>query len=212
MAELKPIARFIVPSRYQVEKWGRSEGDISVTAVTARVQIEGRYSIAFPAPTTPAEAYDYNEMAEHIVTLLNDHEARVIKSADSILDSREPDLQEAQRRAQVGGFLPASDSGRGDRATPLVTPITATLFHGETRHEFKAADGRIILITDVLPEHAQEIQRRVNGWEALRAAIEDELEALRVWLSNKNNASDDVREGMLISRSKLRAALADPQP
>jgi hypothetical protein len=30
---------------------------------------------------------------------------------------------------------------------------------------------------------------------------------LRVWLSNKNNAIEDVREGMLISRSKLLAAL-----
>ena len=64
---------------------------------------------------------------------------------------------------------------------------------------------------------ANRIAQAVNSIDSLRerearlrSAIEDELEALRVWLSNKNNATDDVREGMLISRSKLFAAL-DPQ-
>lgn len=79
----KQIARFIVPSRFQVEQWGRSKGDISTTAVSARVEIEGRYSIAFPAPTSTEEAYSYNEMAEHIATLLNAHEASVVESANS---------------------------------------------------------------------------------------------------------------------------------
>jgi hypothetical protein len=46
------------------------------------------------------------------------------------------------------------------------------------------------------------IVRAVNAHDALVAAVNDELEALRVWLSNKNNVSDDVRKGMLISRSK----------
>ena len=53
----------------------------------------------------------------------------------------------------------------------LATPIIATLFHGETRHEIKDASGRIILIADILPEHVAQIVRAVNSFDALVGAL-----------------------------------------
>ena len=54
---------------------------------------------------------------------------------------------------------------------------------------------------------AQLIVTAVNNFDALVAVLEDELEALRVWLSNKRNAKLDVIEGMLISRQKITDVL-----
>lgn len=49
--------------------------------IVARVEIEGRYSITFPAPTSVEEVDDYSVMAEHIATLLNAHEEDVLTTA-----------------------------------------------------------------------------------------------------------------------------------
>jgi hypothetical protein len=48
---------------------------------------------------------------------------------------------------------------------------------------------------------------RADNFDALVAALEDEFEALYVWLSNQNNAKPEVIEGMLISRQKIADVL-----
>jgi predicted DNA-binding protein (UPF0251 family) len=58
-----------------------------------------------------------------------------------------------------------------------------------------------------MQEMREQRERDQQSISALVAAITDELEALRIWLSNKNNVNNDVREGMLISRTKLTDAL-----
>lgn len=65
----------------------------------------------------------------------------------------------------------ASDAASNPAASlPLVTPITVTQIQSEY-HEFKAADGRIIMLTDILPEHAALIVQAVNSFDALRDAL-----------------------------------------
>jgi hypothetical protein len=54
---------------------------------------------------------------------------------------------------------------------------------------------------------AKLIALAVNTHATLIAALEDEFEALRVWLSNQNNAKPEVIEGMLISRQKIAEVL-----
>ena len=60
---------------------------------------------------------------------------------------------------------------------------------------------------DEAAANAELVIRAVNNFDALVAALEDELEALRVWLSNQTNAKPEVIEGMLISRQKIADAL-----
>jgi len=72
----------------------------------------------------------------------------------------------------AGEVCPATQPDTTTKATAdLATPITATLFHGETRHEIKDASGRIILIADILPEHVELIVRAVNRDAAFDAMV-----------------------------------------
>lgn len=57
----------------------------------------------------------------------------------------------------------------------MVTPITSTQLQGEY-HELRGADGRIILLADVLPEHAALIVKAVNAyreWQPIESAPRD---------------------------------------
>lgn len=84
-----------------------------------------------------------------------------------------------------------TDSLTGVRTTPL-TCIDTPKHYGA----IVILAGPAVAAQIVADHHAARVQAMLV--EALR----DEWEALRVWLSNKNNVSDEVREGMLISRTK----------
>jgi hypothetical protein len=47
----------------------------------------------------------------------------------------------------------------------------------------------------------------LNNFDNLMQTLEEEHEALRVWLSNEQNAKPEVVEGVLISRRKIYDAL-----
>lgn len=57
------------------------------------------------------------------------------------------------------------------------------------------------------PETRDAAVRAVNHHEALVGALQDELEAIRVWQSTRGIPAD-VRDGLQISTAKISAALA----
>src|SRR5687768_14109797 len=68
-----PIS-YSVPSDYEIEQWGRSRGDVSTKATSAKLSMEGgRYFVAFPVPTSKEEAHRFNQAAEFLATAGSNH-------------------------------------------------------------------------------------------------------------------------------------------
>lgn len=95
-----------------------------------------------------------------------------------------------------------SEHSDSTAATPLVTPITVTQIESEY-HEFKAADGRIIMLVDILPEHAALIVQAVNSFDAL-LRLAGEVATLKPYGDPRNVEIRDTAQALI-------AALAERQ-